>query len=131
MPEKRERSMGQDSFVVAVVSDVYSRRVWCRWEAFRAKQQGMPIVVLDIVSDGQQRSVPYLGNTPVVRCNVPSDPDERGEHARSAGARLAYIRALEAGTTELIRSLVFPRQVAVQTARLGLSPKEWLPLATP
>jgi hypothetical protein len=117
--------------MVAVVSDVYSRRVWCRWEALRAKQQGMPIVVLDIVSDGQQRSVPYLGNTPVVRCNVPSDPDERGEHARSAGARLAYIRALEAGTTELIRSLVFPRQVAVQTARLGLSPDEWPALATP
>ena len=36
--------------MVAVVSDEYSRRVWCRWEALRAKQQGLPTVVLDIVT---------------------------------------------------------------------------------
>ncbi len=55
--------------VVAVHSDSYSSREWCRREAIEAKRRLTPMVVLDCVRDIDPRGMPYLGNVPIIRMN--------------------------------------------------------------
>lgn len=53
--------------VIAVQTDSYSSREWCRREVIKAKRHRVPIVVVDCLRDVDQRSIPYMGNVPVVR----------------------------------------------------------------
>jgi hypothetical protein len=53
--------------LLAVQTDAYASREWCRVEALEAKLARSPIVVLDAVVEGQTRAFPYIGNVPVVR----------------------------------------------------------------
>ena len=53
--------------VLAVHTDSYSSREWCRREVIGAKRRGVPMVVVDCVRHEDPRSMPYLGNVPVVR----------------------------------------------------------------
>ncbi|OYZ71857.1 MAG: hypothetical protein B7Y06_13155 [Burkholderiales bacterium 24-55-52] len=55
------------SAVVAVHTDSYSSREWCRREIIEAKKWNVPLVVANCISDTDQRSFPYMGNVPVVR----------------------------------------------------------------
>ena len=59
------------SAVVAVHTDSYSSREWCRREIIEAKRWNVPLVVANCISDLDERSFPYMGNVPVVRM----DPD--------------------------------------------------------
>lgn len=59
------------SAVVAVHTDSYSSREWCRREIIEAKRWNVPLVVANCIHDLDERSFPYLGNVPVVRM----DPD--------------------------------------------------------
>jgi len=60
--------------VVAIVTDAYTASAWCGREILLAKQAGQPVVVIDAVADGHDRSFPYLGNGPVARWQ-PTDPE--------------------------------------------------------
>ena len=53
--------------VVAVHTDSYSTREWCRREVIEAKRRLVPMLVVDCVRDMDPRGMPYLGNVPVVR----------------------------------------------------------------
>lgn len=53
--------------VVAFLSDTYSAREWCRNEVIVAKENHCPMIIVDAVSSGENRSFPYLGNTPTIR----------------------------------------------------------------
>ena len=53
--------------VVAVHTDSYSSREWCRREVIEAKRRLVPMVVVDCVQDIDPRGMAYLGNVPVVR----------------------------------------------------------------
>ena len=53
--------------VVAVHTDSYSSREWCRREIIEAKRRQVPIVVVDCVRDVDPRGMAYLGNAPVIR----------------------------------------------------------------
>ena len=53
--------------VLAVHTDSYSSREWCRREVIAAKRRRVPMVVADCVRHEDPRSMPYLGNVPVVR----------------------------------------------------------------
>ena len=53
--------------VVAVHTDSYSSREWCRREVIEAKRRLVPMIVVDCVSDIDPRGMAYLGNVPVVR----------------------------------------------------------------
>ena len=53
--------------VLAVHTDSYSSREWCRREVIEAKRRGVPMVVVNCVRHEDPRSMPYLGNVPVVR----------------------------------------------------------------
>jgi SLOG cluster2/TIR domain len=58
-----------DTALVAIVTDSYSSRSWCRREVLLAKQYQRPVVVVDAVRDREIRSFPYAGNAPVIRWN--------------------------------------------------------------
>lgn len=55
---------------LAIVTDSYSSREWCRREVIEAKRAGVPMVVAHAVTDREERSFPYLGNVPVVRLDA-------------------------------------------------------------
>jgi hypothetical protein len=62
------------SAVVAFQTDAYSSRPWCRRELLVAKRHGCPVVVVNAVVSGEERTFPYLGNTPSLRWE-PQGPD--------------------------------------------------------
>lgn len=78
--------------LLAVQTDTYASREWCRLEVLEAKRHYVPIVVLSAVKQSVGRSFPYMGNVPVVRW-----------HNRNSLPGL--VRAL---LTEVLRSRYFP-----------------------
>lgn len=61
------------SAVVALHTDSYSSREWCRREVIEAKRRHVPMIVVDCLRDIDPRSIPYMGNVPIVRMS----PDQR------------------------------------------------------
>jgi hypothetical protein len=55
------------SAVVAIHTDSYSSREWCRREIIEAKRWHVPLVVTNCLSELDERTFPYMGNVPVVR----------------------------------------------------------------
>ncbi len=55
------------SVFLAIQTDYYSSREWCRREVVEAKRRGVPMIVVDCLHTGDERAFPYLGNVPVVR----------------------------------------------------------------
>ena len=53
--------------VLAIHTDSYSSREWCRREVIETKRQMVPMIVVDCVRDIDPRGMAYLGNVPVVR----------------------------------------------------------------
>lgn len=56
-----------DSALLAVVTDAYSSRSWCRREVLFAKRQQRPFVIVDALQEREIRRFPYAGNAPVLR----------------------------------------------------------------
>jgi len=52
--------------LLAIQTDSYGSREWCRLEVLEAKRRRVPIVVLSAIQIGEARSFPYIGNVPVV-----------------------------------------------------------------
>ena len=67
--------------VVAVHTDSYSSREWCRREIIEAKRRLVPMVVVDCVRDVDPRGMAYLGNVSIVRM----EPDRTDRIATVAG----------------------------------------------
>ena len=61
------------SAVVAIHTDSYSTREWCRREIIEAKRFNVPLVVANCIKDTDERGFPYMANVPIVRM----DPDKR------------------------------------------------------
>jgi len=57
----------KDTALLAIVTDSYSSRSWCRKEVLFAKHHQRPVVIVDAVQDRETRRFPYSGNTPVIR----------------------------------------------------------------
>ena len=57
----------RSSAVVAIHTDTYSSREWCRREVIEAKLWNVPLVVANCISNWEDRSFPYMGNVPVIR----------------------------------------------------------------
>ena len=73
--------------VVAVHTDSYSSREWCRREVIEAKRRQVPMIVVDCVRDTDPRGIPYLGNVPVIRM----EPNEKGRIGEVEGCLLDEI----------------------------------------
>ena len=52
--------------LLAIQTDTYGSRDWCRIEVLEAKRRRVPISILAAIQHGEARSFPYLGNVPVV-----------------------------------------------------------------
>jgi hypothetical protein len=52
----------EDAAVIAVHTDLYSSREWCRREILLAKIHNRPIVILNCFQNGESRSFPYMAN---------------------------------------------------------------------
>lgn len=61
------------SAMVAVHTDSYSSREWCRREIIEAKRHSVPLVVASSLTDVDERGFPYMGNVPIVRLE-PENP---------------------------------------------------------
>jgi hypothetical protein len=72
--EDELRSQIERSAVIAIRTDAYGSRPWCRRELMIAKKSGCAIIVVDALTSSEDRSFPYLGNVPTIRWD-PSDPD--------------------------------------------------------
>ena len=70
--------------LLALHTDSYSSREWCRREIIEAKRRLVPMIVVDCVRDVDPRSMAYLGNVPVVRM----DPDQTDRIGTVAGCLL-------------------------------------------
>lgn len=57
----------RNSSMLIIYTDSYSSRNWCAYEVTKAKRESIPIVVVDCLHAFDNRSFPYLGNTPVIR----------------------------------------------------------------
>lgn len=57
----------KDAALLALVTDSYSSRSWCRREVLLAKHYQRPVVVVDAVQEREVRRFPYAGNAPVIR----------------------------------------------------------------
>ena len=67
----------ETSIVMALHTDSYSCREWCRREVIEAKRRHVPMIVVDCLRDTDQRGIPYMGNVPIVRMN-PDQQDRQG-----------------------------------------------------
>ncbi len=99
------RHAGLEPVLLAVQTDTYASREWCRLEVLEAKRRRVPIVVLSAVSRGEARAFPYMGNVPVVRWH--------GEASRPVivGALLR----------EVLRTRYFPQRAQAICRLHGLS----------
>jgi hypothetical protein len=88
-------SEGSAHALLAIQTDTYGSREWCRMEVLEAKKRRMPIVVLAAVERGETRSFPYIGNVPVIRWRGPKTA------AAVAGGVLR----------EVLRTRYFPRRM--------------------
>lgn len=61
------------SAMVAIYTDSYSSREWCRREIIEAKRWNVPLVVANCITDKDERGFPYMGNVPIVRM-APDEP---------------------------------------------------------
>jgi len=61
------QQMAVSGAIIAVQSDSYSSREWCRREVIEAKRRMMPMVVVDCVRDTDPCGMRYLGNVPIIR----------------------------------------------------------------
>lgn len=61
--------------LVAIYTDSYSSREWCRREAMLAKRHGVPMLVVDCLQVKDERAFPYLWNVPVIRMDA-NQPDQ-------------------------------------------------------
>lgn len=55
------------SAVVAIHTDSFSSREWCRREIIEAKRHNVPLIVANCIQDADERGFPYMGNVPLVR----------------------------------------------------------------
>ncbi len=56
-----------NSCLIAFRTDAYGSREWCRREVLITKKNKCPMIVVNCLSEGEDRSFPYMGNVPVIR----------------------------------------------------------------
>ncbi len=76
-------SQASTSALLAVRTDLYASRAWCQRELLTAKRAGMPVVILDTLSLGEDRGSFLMDHVP----RIPGVPD-RGAAIRAALSRL-------------------------------------------
>ncbi len=63
-------AFSKNAVIVVFQTDAYATREWCRQEIIFAKRFKTPIVVVNAITNFENRSFPYIGNVPVIRWKV-------------------------------------------------------------
>lgn len=101
------------SAVVAIQTDTYSSREWCRREVILAKRYNVPFVVANCLTDVEERGFPYLGNVPVVRVEI--------------GAMNRVDDVIARLLEEVLRSLLWRCRLKLTRIRNEIGPVAFLP----
>ena len=101
------KNAGSLPVLLAIQTDTYGSRDWCRIEVLEAKRRRVPISVLAAIQHGEARSFPYLGNVPVVCW-----------HGK---ASLPVVGGVLLG--EVLRDRYFPERVRAICLQRGISMK--------
>ena len=124
------------SAVVAIHTDSFSSREWCRREIIEAKRASVPLVVANCIADLDERGFPYMGNVPVVRMNP-----ERADRIEDVIGRLldevlkdflwrCRVELVQPGAGPEVRFLPRPPEL-ISLAALGGPPGEDVVLVYP
>jgi len=107
------------SAIVAIHTDSYSSREWCRREILEAKRHNVPLVVANCMIDFEERGFPYMGNVPVVRL----------EHDATHRVGSVIARLLD----EVMKDYLWRCRAKLANADAGVTflprPPEWITLA--
>jgi hypothetical protein len=103
------------SALLAVRTDLYATRAWCQRELLTAKRAGMPVVILDTLSRGEDRGSFLMDHVP----RIPGAPD-RGTAIRAALSRLV---------DECLKRALWSRQRQLVEAEGVLDVAWWAPHA--
>lgn len=68
------RGAAKANVLLAIRTDAYATREWCRTEVLEAKLGGSPVIVVDALDQLEPRGFPYLGNAPSVRWRGDDSP---------------------------------------------------------
>jgi hypothetical protein len=83
-PEEIQKGVLNSSALVAVLTDTWSSREWCRREVLEAKLAARPLVVVDALEERVVRLFPYVGNAMTLRWRAAiAAPDDTGSDAWS------------------------------------------------
>jgi hypothetical protein len=69
--EEKLRTNIEDSIFLAIQTDSFSSREWCKKEVLRAKSCDVPVVVVKALKEGEDRSFPYMFNVPTIVLKTP------------------------------------------------------------
>jgi hypothetical protein len=87
------------SAMIAVVTNHWSDREWCRREVLEAKEARRPLLIVDYITDEKPRLFPYLGNAPVMRWRDAGSARKAVTFAVREALRYAFhLKALEGHT---------------------------------
>jgi hypothetical protein len=106
--------------LLAVRTDRYSSREWCQREMISAKRAGMPVVVLDALTYGEERGS-------FVMDHVPRTP---GRMVENAWRRDDVVRALGHLVDECLKRVLWRKQQEIaEEVGLPVDPDWWAPHA--
>jgi excisionase family DNA binding protein len=106
--------------LLAVRTDLYSSRPWCQREVLTAKRAGMPVVILDALTVGEERGS-------FVMDHVPRSP---GRHDADVWRREDIVRVLGQLVDECLKRVLWRKQQAIAAATgLPVDVDWWAPHA--
>jgi hypothetical protein len=105
------------SALVAIRSDRYGGRPWCRWEILRGKCHHRPLLVVDLIERGEPRVFPYAGNVPAMRV-MTAAVSAGGSAGTSTGLAAPEIeRIVLAVLTEVLKALIWRLRAEAAVAK--------------
>lgn len=113
------RKHASASALLAVRTDLYPSRSWCQREVLLAKQNGMPVITLDAIGQGEERGCFLMDHVPRVPIRV---------EAHTWSRRDVY-RALNVLVDECLKRALWSRQRELAEARPELGVSWWAPHA--
>lgn len=113
------REHAASGVLLALRTDLYASREWCQLEMSIAKQQGLPIVILDSLDRGEERGSYLLDHVP--RIPVRRLNDE--------WSREGVLRCLNLLVDESLKRVLWHRQEALAQGVPGLDVAWWAPRA--
>lgn len=99
------------SAMLAIRTDQYASREWCQKEVLAAKRAGMPVVILDALTFGEERGSFLMDNMP--RIPLHSEVSDK-----------AILRALDQLVDECLKRALWGRQQEL-ALRSGSDPATW------